>query len=331
MLSALHGERAGEGGEVSGVGGLEREVGGIQTEGGESRVVHRRRSRVADRLAGDAVKRGVGTEAPELQVVEHAVQRQLTRCDASPGEGPTIAQPRRERPSGNARRAHPQNHMPLCVRFAEIEERDRVAQPIDRDRQLRDLGAEAAQVPIGSGHLARRRLELMVRDDDPAAPAGGDERRRERGGGLDVDVLGAGADRTLEDPAALLLAPREAAAFPRGAAGDDHRPAARGQGGLDIRPVGVIEPHLDEVGAVGKGLVAGLAQRGHRRGGSGHTQERVHLVDARRNEKSLLSRRAGRLPWNRPASVQASLGAPQLTHTTTNRTMTSRGGRQTRG
>ena len=111
--------------------------------------------------------------------------------------------------------------------------------------------------------------------------------------GLDVDVLGAEIQRVLENAAAFVLAARELAAFPPGAAGHDGgRPAALQRAGR-IGTIDEVEPQFDDVGAAdGVAAPADLLRRR-----TGHDHARFGCVNRhgslqaleQRNEKSPLS------------------------------------------
>ena len=97
--------------EVVAVARLERDVDGVQPERREPGVVHDRRQRMRDRLADDAVERGVGRDAPELELAQQPRRpragrarrrrrRRSSGCRAAP-RGP--ATPGRRCPSRSAR------------------------------------------------------------------------------------------------------------------------------------------------------------------------------------------------------------------------------------
>ena len=133
----------------------------------------------------------------------------------------------------------------------EIEQRNHLLEAIHLHGELRDFRAAPPQRLEPAGDIGRHALKVVLRQDDAPARVRPDEVRRERRGGFDVDVSRAVGQRALEDATALLLAPRETASFPLGAARHHDRRASPFERGGRIGPIGVVQSELDDVGAAG--------------------------------------------------------------------------------
>ena len=77
-------DRAGEMTKSAASRRFERQIGGVEAERGEAGVVHDRRPGVDDRVANDAVERGIGPDPPEPEVAKQPRRRDLTGATPSP-------------------------------------------------------------------------------------------------------------------------------------------------------------------------------------------------------------------------------------------------------
>ena len=162
-------------------------------------------------------------DAPEVQVVEHAVGRKLAGRHAVAGVGPAIAAARRQdarreagvgpsrggREVGRRRASSNSGSRSLSVSTATAS----LATSAPRLRRCRYRAATSRGRPV----------EIVSRNDDAPSPCAPIESGVEPGGRLDVDVLGARRLRALEDAAPLLFDCRRTAHPPTRPASDDHR------------------------------------------------------------------------------------------------------------
>jgi hypothetical protein len=144
---------------------------------------------VADRLAHDAVERRIGPDPPELEVTKHPFRGHLARGDAISRVGPAVPEPRGEHPRRQAGGAHGNQHVRLGRDGGQGEERQRLAQTVDRNGQLRHFPAQTAHVPVSGLDVRRRRVVVVPRDDDATAGAGANQIGGEAGGRFDIHVF----------------------------------------------------------------------------------------------------------------------------------------------
>ena len=167
---AAQADASGELAEVVDVARLDRHVHGVQSERGETRVVHRRRQRVDDRPAEQRVHRGVGTDAPEPELLQQPRRRDLPGRDAVAGIGPARSEPPRQharrqpgaRPSRSGstpRRAAPAR---AAARRSDARSTMTAASPLRRRsraavEQRRQRRAASLEVVARHDHAACRR------------------------------------------------------------------------------------------------------------------------------------------------------------------------------
>ena len=231
--------------------------------------MHRRRQRMLDRIADQAVDGGLGSQGPYVELVAHSRQRQLPRRHAVARVGPGCAEPSGENARGGAAWAHADHHHGSAAGARQRGQSGDVGQAPRQGGEFHDLRTRRTHQPQPLGRVRGHAVEVVVRPYDTPAVAALHE--RVTGIRLDVDILSAQVPRLLEERHSRLLVAVESATLPRRTARGDDAGRAAGERAGHVEILDAVEAQFHQVGPLD--FVPAASQLGHRIGRHGGAEQ----------------------------------------------------------